>query len=95
MKTIVYDKALWHIDGGESVKDVLKHFEYMMAWCSSNNLLSSEGQEIESLGVDDSISLHSRMFNERGNAFMSGYYDQFIAATPEDKEKMDNVLASL
>lgn len=95
MKTSVYDKATWHIDGGEDLNKVMDHFSFIMSWCSSNNLLSEEGKEIEELGVDQSISLHSRMFTDRGNAFMEKHYDQFIDATSENRQEMTAILAKL
>ena len=78
MKTIVYDKAAWHIDAGENKSNVLEHFKFIMTWCHKNNLLSAEGEEILELGVDDSISIHSRMLTGRGNVFMTKYYDSFF-----------------
>lgn len=94
MQTIVYDKAAWHIDAGEQVQNVLAHFKFMMSWCSQNNLLSEEGKEIESLGVDNSISLHSRMFTERGKRFMEEFYDDYLNVT-EPSELMDNDLKTI
>ena len=95
MKTKVYDKAAWHLDGGESIHSVLTHFTFMMAWLSKNGLLSTEGKEIEELGVDDSISLHSRMLTEKGNAFMEKYCDKYISATAEYSTLMDEALKTV
>ena len=95
MKTKVYDKASWHIEGGEDLNKVLAHFSFIMAWCSSNNLLSEEGKEIADLCVDQSISLHSRMFTDKGNIFMDKHYDKFIDATSDNKDEMISILAEL
>ncbi len=95
MKTKVYDKASWHIDGGENLDKVLAHFNFIMSWCCSNKLLSDEGKEIADLGIDQSISFHSRMFTDKGNIFMEKHYDKFIDATSNNKDEMDSILAKL
>lgn len=84
MNFVVYDKAAWHIDAGEDKQVVLNHFSFFMTWCLDNNILSDEGIELAELGIDDSISLHSRMFTEKGNIFMQRHYDTFISATEKD-----------
>ena len=78
MKTLVYDKASWHIDAGEPADRVLAHFKFIMNWCNQNNLLSDEGEEILEFGIDDSISIHSRLLNERGNMFMNTCLKSFV-----------------
>ena len=95
MTTTVYDKAAWHIDAGEQKEQVLAHFKFIMEWSLKNKLLTDEGLEIVEFGVDDSISLHSRMFNERGNLFMRKFYDFFIGATKDNDKEMDEKLNSL
>lgn len=95
MKTIVYDKASWHIDAGESASRVLAHFKFIMSWCNKNSLLSDEGKEILEFGIDDSISIHSRLLNERGNNFMSKFYNTFISAQSEQCSEMDEVLKTI
>lgn len=95
MKTIVYDKAAWHLDAGENQSDVLNHFNFIMNWCYENNLLTDEGEEILEFGADDSISIHSRMLNERGNLFMAKFYDSFISAQADQHQKMDDLLKTL
>lgn len=95
MKTKVYDKASWHIDAGEPKDSVLAHFKFIMNWCKQNNLLSDEGEEILGFGIDDSISIHSRLLNERGNLFMTKYYDTFISAQSELSSEMDEKLKTI
>lgn len=95
MKTTIYDKAIWHIDAGENKKTVLDHFAFIMNWSQENSLLSNEGIEILELGIDDSISINSRMLNERGNLFMTMYYDSFISAQEDKKEEMDEKLKTI
>lgn len=95
MKTIVYDKASWHIDAGEPASSVLAHFKFIMSWCNLKDLLSAEGKEILELGADESISIHSRLLNERGNMFMSKYYDTFISAQSAQSSEMDEMLKTI
>lgn len=95
MKTTVYDKASWHIDAGEPKNLVIEHFKFIMSWCAKNDLLSAEGEEILRFGVDESISIHSRLFNDRGNLFMSKFYDLFISAQSEQGFKMDEMLKTI
>lgn len=95
MKTIVYDKASWHIDAGEPTNSVLAHFKFIMNWCDQNKLLSDEGLEILEFGIDDSISLHSRLLNDRGNVFMTKYYDTFISAQNDRSSEMDEILKTI
>lgn len=95
MKTIVYDKAVWHIDAGENKATVLEHFKSIMYWCHKNSLLSEEGEEIMEFGIDDSISVNSRMLNERGNLFMAKYYDSFISAQAGQLAEMDEKLKTI
>lgn len=95
MKTKVYDKANWHLVNGMSLEIVLEHFSFFMNWANTNNLLSHEGKEILELGVDESISLHSRMFNDMGIKFMENFYDKFISAQKKDEAAMNNDLKML
>lgn len=95
MKTKVYDKASWHIDAGEPTSSVLSHFKFIINWCNQNNLLTDEGEEILELGIDDSISIHSRLLNERGNMFMTKYYDMFISAQTEQSSEMNEMLMTI
>ena len=66
-----------------------------MNWCKQNNLLSDEGEEILEFGIDDSISIHSRLLTERGNLFMTKYYDTFISAHSELSSEMDEKLKTI
>ena len=95
MKTKVYDKASWHIDAGEPTSSVLSHFKFIIDWCNQNNLLTDEGEEILELGIDASISIHSRLLNERDNMFMTKYYDMFISAQIEQSSEMNEMLKTI
>ncbi len=91
MKVQVYDKVAWQLDGGMNEEIVLAHFKFIMDWCHKTGLLSPEGEEIYELGIDDSCSLHQRMFNEKGNLFMQEYYDKIADYSDKDAESL-NVL---
>jgi len=93
-RPIIYDKASWHIDNGESKKQVLDHFRFFMNWLSDNDLLSEDGKEIENLKIDDSISIHSGMLNDKGNSFMERFYNNFIESQEKDRKALDNTLKS-
>ena len=95
MKTKVYDKASSHIEAGEPPSSVLSHFKFIIDWCNQNNLLTDEGEEILELGIDASISIHSRLLNERGNMFMTKYYDMFISAQIEQSSEMNEMLKTI
>ena len=62
----IYDKASWHIDGGERKEDVIKKFSLIFDFLEKEGMLTDEGKEILELGIDTSISLHERMVNEKG-----------------------------
>ena len=95
MKTKVYDKASWHIDAGEPTSSVLSHFKFIIDWCNQNNLLTDEGEAILAVGIEAAISIHSRWLNERGNMFMTKYYDMFISAQIEQTSEMNKMLKTI
>jgi hypothetical protein len=95
MEITVYDKAAWHIDADVPTAMVLKHFEFILKWANSHNLLSEEGKEVLEFGVDESVSLHSNMFTPRGNRFMEMNYDAFIGAMEEDTEHLNEALSKV
>ncbi len=82
--TKVYDKAKWHIDAGENQEEVLSKMRTLFAFLDSQNLLTDEGKEIIDIGIDSSVSIHSRMLTEKGNDFMDGYYDSVINANKKE-----------
>lgn len=75
----IYDKAAWHIDGGEKKEDVLKRFSIIFSYLAKNNMLTDEGKEILELGIDSSVSLHERMVNESGKTFLDNEYDILLS----------------
>lgn len=75
----IYDKAAWHIDGGEKKEDVLRRFSIIFSYLAKNNMLTDEGKEILELGIDSSVSLHERMVNESGKTFLDKEYDTLLS----------------
>ena len=74
----IYDKAKWHIDGGENKKEVIEKFEVIFSVLKAKDMLSDEGKEIMELGIDGSISLHERLLTAEGNLFLEQHYDSII-----------------
>ena len=74
----IYDKAQWHIDGGEEPAEVVRRVQSVFAFLREMDMLSPDGLEILDLGVDDSVSLHERLVNESGKALLSAHYDDVI-----------------
>jgi len=74
----VYDKAMWHIDGGEDKEEVIAKFKVIFAFLKGKNMLSDEGKEIMEFGIDSSISLHERLLTAEGNKFIEAHYDSII-----------------
>lgn len=80
----IYDKAQWHIDGGESPDAVISKFQSVFAFLDRSNMLSTDGREIFEFGTDGSVSLNERLVNGLGRAFLEKYYDDVINL-PADK----------
>ncbi|MBO5731840.1 MAG: hypothetical protein J6R67_11620 [Treponema sp.] len=82
----VYDKAIWHIDGGESKDEVLKKFATIFTYLKKNEMLTDEGLEIFDLGIDSSVSLHERLVNDKGKVFLDKTYDSLLKLSCEQME---------
>ena len=76
----IIDKGSWHIDNGVSKEQIIFHFKFVFKWLEKNNLLSEDGKEILSIGIDDSISLNEKMVNKEGLNFLQYYYDEYISS---------------
>lgn len=74
----IYDKAQWHIDGGEDANVVAEKLRSLFSFLAEKRLLDMEGREILEFGIDDSVSIHERMLTEEGNKFMILFYDQVM-----------------
>ncbi|MCH4071832.1 hypothetical protein [Pseudoramibacter sp.] len=83
----VFDKASWHIDGGENEKEVVDRFRKIFQFLSSKGWLTDEGIETFEVGMDSSVSLNSDMVTDQGNAFLTNYYDSILDEDPKDWEK--------
>lgn len=82
MKT--YDKASWHIDGGENESDVITRFREVFTFLVDKKMLSAEGMETLEFGMDSSVSLNSNMVTAEGAAFLDAYYDIVLGQDPKD-----------
>jgi len=70
-----YDKAAWHIDGGEDVSKVVERFKEVFLFLAENGMLSEEGKETLEYGMDSSVVLNNMMVNRDGQAFLESCYD--------------------
>ena len=90
-----YDKASWHIDGGEKESDVIARFKDVFTFLADKKMLSAEGLETFELGMDSSISLNSNMVTPEGEAFLDAHYDAALSESPKDiKSYLENVYGS-
>lgn len=80
----IYDKAQWHIDGGEDKISVVDKLKIILYFLLDKGLLSSEGKEIVNFGVDSSISIHERMLTQEGKKFLDEYYDKAIGKSKKE-----------
>lgn len=79
----IYDKASWHIDGGEPVADVVARFREVFEFLHEKEMLTEEGLETLEYAMDCSVSLNSTMLSAEGNTFIDYYYDSVIAVEPQ------------
>lgn len=80
----VFDKASWQIDNGVDEVTVIAHFEFIFGWLNEHDMLSPDGLEILETGIDEDVSLHEGMVNERGLHFLNEFYDKLITDTEYD-----------
>lgn len=83
----VYDKASWHIDGGENRTEVVSRFKAVFEFLQEKNMLTADGLETLEYAMDSSASLNSRMVTAEGNDFLEKYYDDILAVTPTQIRK--------
>ena len=95
MKYKVYDKVAWQLDGGQEEDLVISHFKFIMKWCHDVGILSKDGEELYELGVDDSCSLHERMFTEKGKMFMEKFYNSIANTIEGDQEKLNTLYSTI
>lgn len=82
-----YDKASWHIDGGEKESDVIARFKDVFTFLADKKMLNEEGLETFEFGMDSSVSLNSNMVTAEGEAFLDAYYDVVLSKNPKDTTK--------
>ena len=80
----IFDKASWQIDNGMNEEVVIAHFKFIFEWLKEHNMLSPSGLEILEIGIDEDVSLHEGLVNERGLHFLEKYYDKLIADSQYD-----------
>ena len=80
----IYDKAQWHIDGGEDKISVVDKLKIILYFLLDRGLLSSEGKEIVDFGIDSSVSIHEKMLTLEGQKFMDEYYDKVIGKSKKE-----------
>lgn len=88
MKT--YDKASWHIDGGENPQEVIERFHAVFLFLRDKMMLTEDGIETLEYGMDSSASLNSTMVTAVGKDFLDRYYDEVLA--PEAAAITQNLL---
>lgn len=88
----IYDKASWHIDGGEKISDVIARFSEVFLFLNEKKMLTADGVETMEYMMDFDVSLNSTMVTEGGNAFLDRFYDEVIAVTPLEIRK--NLIAA-
>lgn len=95
----VYDKIAWQVDGGIDEQVAINHFEFMFKWLNDNDLLSKQGKEILSFGLDGSESLSDNDVTTEGSQFLKRYYDKYIGSIAyginEDITLLDSMLLEL
>lgn len=75
-----YDKVSWHFPDGKNCPnlDAAKvHFDALMHWLKSQDLLSEEGQEAVDAGVDSDFAITSHMLTGKGNRLLKSCYAEW------------------
>lgn len=94
----IFDKASWQIDNGMKEEVVIAHFEFIFEWLNEHDMLSPDGLEILEAGIDEEVSLHEGVVNEKGLHFLNEFYDKLITDTEYDvvreKELIEKLFAS-
>lgn len=79
-----YDKASWHIDGGEDSTDVINRFKDLFAFLDEKGMLTADGKEILEFGIDSSVSVNNTMVTDEGEEFLDRYYDNVLNKNPRE-----------
>lgn len=75
-----YDKVSWHFPDGKncpSLGAAKVHFDVVMNWLKSKQLLSAEGYEALKAGIDSDFSLNSHLLTQKGNQLLGTCYAEW------------------
>lgn len=75
-----YDKVSWHFPEGQgcpSLDAAKMHFDVVMHWLKSKDLLSEEGYEAMEIGIDSDFSITSYMLTKEGNQLLALCYAEW------------------
>ncbi|MFI3255217.1 MAG: DUF1963 domain-containing protein [Eubacteriales bacterium] len=81
---LAYDKAIWHIENGVSEEEIVAKFTVIFAFLKEKEMLNEDGLELLEDGIDESISLHKNLVNEKGRGFLDEYYTQIVDSSLEN-----------
>lgn len=76
-----YDKLSWHYPEGEQCPNLAAaktHFEVVMEWLDTHQLLSPEGREAMETGIDSDFSLTSSMATDMGKRVLDACYADWV-----------------
>ena len=73
----VYDKAAWY-DNDADVQKCIIRMRAILEFFDKLNMLTAEGKEILDTGVDAATSIHSRLFTDEANLYLSKYINKLI-----------------
>ena len=77
---MTYDKVSWHFPEGPgcpSLDAAKVHFDVVMHWLKSKDLLSEEGCETMEIGIDSDFALTSYMLTDKGNQLLGTCYAEW------------------
>jgi len=56
----------------------VSHFRIVFKWLHQKHLLSADGEEEYSDGIDDTASLNEELLTDEGLKFLKEYYDVYL-----------------
>lgn len=84
----IYDKASWHLDKNADKNEIIAKFTKVFEFLHKNSLLNKDGEELYNIGIDSSISLHSKLVTDDGKNFLDKYYDSVIECNSKEIYKV-------
>lgn len=79
----VYDKASWY--QGDDVQKAIIRMTAILNFFNKLDMLTEEGKEVLAHGLFDDSSIHSIMFNDEANKFLSKYINKMIKYVYNEK----------